>query len=62
MLCEGGLGLARSLADEGLVDEWITVLAPIAIGNRPLAEARRFSFAECSSSGPDIFAAANLEA
>lgn len=62
VLCEGGLGLARSLADEGLVDEWITVLAPISIGNRPLAEARRFAFAECSPSGPDIFAAAKLEA
>lgn len=58
VLCEGGLGLARSLADEGLVDEWITVLAPIAIGNRPLAEARRFSFAERIPSGPDVFAKA----
>ncbi len=42
VLCEGGYGLARSLADAGLVDEWITVLAPIVIGNRPLKDARHF--------------------
>ena len=43
VLCEGGLGLARSLAAAGLVDEWISVLAPIVIGNAPLASATRFS-------------------
>lgn len=32
VLCEGGLKLARSLAEEGLVDEWIAVLAPKVIG------------------------------
>ena len=42
VLCEGGLGLARSLAVAGLVDEWITVLAPIVIGNAQLASATRF--------------------
>ncbi len=42
VLCEGGYGLARSLADMGFVDEWITVLAPIVVGNRPLAVAQRF--------------------
>ena len=41
VLCEGGLGLARSLAAAGLVDEWITVLAPIVIGDGPLASAMR---------------------
>ena len=41
VLCEGGLGLARSLADEGLVDEWITVLAPMVIGSRPIANVMR---------------------
>ena len=41
ILCEGGLGLARSLAAAGLVDEWITVLAPIVIGDGPLASAMR---------------------
>ena len=39
VLCEGGLELARSLADEGLVDRWISVTAPIVIGSRHLAEA-----------------------
>ena len=33
-----GLTLARALADEGLVDEWITVLSPSVIGNRPVGE------------------------
>jgi len=37
VLCEGGLELATALADEGLVDEWITVLAPCVIGHRPIA-------------------------
>jgi len=41
VLCEGGLGLARSLAAAGLVDEWITVFAPIVIGGGPLASAMR---------------------
>lgn len=41
VVCEGGMNLARSLAAEGLVDEWIAVLCPIVIGNAPLAEAFR---------------------
>lgn len=41
VLCEGGLKLARSLADAGLVDKWITVLAPVVIGSRPIARALR---------------------
>ena len=39
ILCEGGLQLARSLADAGLVDEWITVLAPKVIGSRRIGKA-----------------------
>ena len=39
VLCEGGLELARSLAAEGLVDEWITVLAPKVIGHLPITSA-----------------------
>ena len=39
VLCEGGLKLARSLAREGLVDEWITVLAPKVIGGDPIGSA-----------------------
>jgi len=42
VLCEGGFSLARSLAAEGLVDEWTTVLAPIVIGDGPLSAAWRF--------------------
>lgn len=39
VLCEGGLKLARSLAEAGLVDEWITVLAPKVIGSRRIGRA-----------------------
>ncbi len=42
VLCEGGLKLALSLAEAGLVDEWIQVMAPKVIGNRPLSEAINF--------------------
>ena len=40
VLCEGGLTLARSMAKEGLVDEWIAVLAPKVIGDGPIASAK----------------------
>ena len=36
VLCEGGLRLARSLADQGLVDQWLAVVAPKVIGSRPV--------------------------
>lgn len=39
VLCEGGLELARSLAAEGLVDEWIAVIAPKVIGHGPIGSA-----------------------
>lgn len=58
ILCEGGLELARSLASKGLVDEWLTVLAPIVIGNKPLPEAAHFTIGELSRKGPDVFAMA----
>ena len=48
ILCEGGLGLARSLAAEGLVDEWLTVLAPKVIGEGRVADAFEFP-------GEDVF-------
>jgi len=38
VLCEGGLKLATSLAEAGLVDEWLTVLSPCVIGTRPVSE------------------------
>ncbi len=41
VLCEGGLKLARSLADAGLVDEWITVMAPVYIGSKRISKAIR---------------------
>ena len=42
VLCEGGLKLAVSLAEAGLVDEWITVLAPCVIGARHIADKTEF--------------------
>ena len=41
VLCEGGLKLARSLADAGLVDEWMTVMAPVYIGSKHISKAIR---------------------
>ena len=55
VLCEGGLKLAVSLAQEGLVDEWITVLSPVVIGKRPIAKAiRPFTPQDERMLGPDI--------
>ncbi len=42
VLCEGGLNLARGLADEGLVDRWMNVMCPIVIGSRPIEKALNF--------------------
>ena len=52
VLCEGGLALARSLADENLVDAWTLVTAPIVIGNRPIGEALRFKLESDGISDP----------
>ena len=41
VLCEGGLRLATSLAEEGLVDEWLSVVAPVVVGGRRIGEALR---------------------
>jgi len=41
VLCEGGLKLATSLADAGMVDEWLTVMAPVYIGSRRISKAIR---------------------
>lgn len=55
VLCEGGLKLAVSLAEAGLVDEWITVLSPVVIGNRPIAKAiRPFTPQDEIHEGPDV--------
>lgn len=42
VLCEGGLKLAVSLAQAGLVDRWTQVTAPIVIGDKPIKAATRF--------------------
>ena len=54
VLCEGGLRLARSLADAGLVDRWISITAPIVIGSRRLKDALRLR--PCDGGLSDPFA------
>ena len=53
VLCEGGLALSRSLADQGLVDRWLRISCPLVIGSKPLAEATRFSLVSESLSDAD---------
>lgn len=54
VLCEGGLSLAVSLAEAGLVDEWLAVLAPVVIGKRRICDAARpFSLEAVSAAGGD---------
>lgn len=47
VLCEGGLKLAASLAEAGLVDEWIAVLAPKVVGTRRVCDAVEIGRVEC---------------
>lgn len=47
VLCEGGMKLAASLAEQGLVDEWISVVAPKVIGTRPLKDAVEIAEVTC---------------
>ena len=59
VLCEGGLKLATSLAEAGLVDEWVAVLSPCVIGTRPIGEAVRLSldsFDRCGARDGDLLA------
>ena len=49
VLCEGGLSLAVSLAEAGLVDEWISVVAPVVIGERRIDQAKRPFHSSCVS-------------
>jgi len=62
VLCEGGLALARYLADHGLVDEWITVMAPVFIGPRRIAKAIRGTtfYDKCFFAHGDAFFGAGL--
>ena len=53
VFCEGGLKLARSLADAGLVDRWISITAPIVIGSRRLKDALHLCHYEGGMSDPD---------
>ena len=54
VLCEGGLSLATSLAEAGLVDEWLAVLAPVVVGKRHICDAARtFALEAISSAGGD---------
>ncbi len=59
VLCEGGLSLATSLAEAGLVDEWMTVLSPCVIGHRPMSEALRLKLSSvvcCDAKSGDVLA------
>ena len=47
VLCEGGMKLAVSLAEAGLVDRWIAVLAPKVIGGRRISEAVKIGEVSC---------------
>ena len=47
VLCEGGLKLAVSLVQAGMVDEWITVLAPKVIGSRRISRAVKIERTSC---------------
>jgi diaminohydroxyphosphoribosylaminopyrimidine deaminase/5-amino-6-(5-phosphoribosylamino)uracil reductase len=41
VFCEGGLKLASYMAEQNLVDTWLTVLSPIVIGSRSIENAVR---------------------
>ena len=47
VLCEGGMKLAVSLAEQGLVDEWIAVVAPKVIGTRHVKDAVEIGEVTC---------------
>lgn len=48
IFCEGGMKLATSLAEEGLVDEWLSITAPIVIGSRTIDNPIRINKVLCS--------------
>jgi len=63
VLCEGGLKLATSLAEAGLVDAWLTVLAPKVIGTRPMARALcgRRAESDCAVLGDETFVSVRFD-
>lgn len=62
VLCEGGISLARSLAEAGLVDRWIAVLAPKVVGSRPIGKAvcGKLDPNGCFRLSGDVFAAVDF--
>lgn len=62
VLCEGGITLASSLMEQGLVDEWISVTAPVFIGKGRISEAMRGNTIhdDCIVSGGDAFLGAGF--
>ena len=60
ILCEGGMMLATSLAEAGLVDSWVTVLCPKVIGGRKIAEAARGDLVQAKYKGDDIIVRTNF--
>ena len=60
VLCEGGMKLAASLAKDGLVDEWLCVVAPAVIGSNPIAKAVRGKIAASSLVDCDAFLSVRL--
>jgi diaminohydroxyphosphoribosylaminopyrimidine deaminase/5-amino-6-(5-phosphoribosylamino)uracil reductase len=54
VLCEGGLSLASSLVEHDLVDEFVTILCPIVIGNGKLSDAKRFAPSSPMIKGTDV--------
>lgn len=65
VVCEGGGELAASLIREGLVDEYLVLVAPKIIGGRaarpavggegwPVSEARRLEWISVDRAGPDL--------
>ena len=60
VLCEGGMKLAASLAKDGLVDEWLCVVAPAVIGSNPIAKAVRGKIAASCLVDCDAFLSVRL--
>ena len=62
VLCEGGLRLATSLAEAGLVDEWLAVVAPAVVGTRRIADAvrGRLQQTRLMASSGDVFVPVRL--
>ena len=49
VLCEGGLKLATSLAEDGLVDSWCSVVSSCVVGSRPVRDKIVFHASDAAS-------------